>query len=87
MVDSPLKEQFPRVYALDSDKSALVQDRLVLVDWDLVQRRAPRGGVEISQMSAMREILVTVIISDQRDRWVWSQDGSGELRWLLLGNI
>ena len=42
--DSSLKVQFPRVYALETDKSALVQDRLVLVDWDLVQRRLPRGG-------------------------------------------
>ena len=42
--DSSLKVQFPRVYALESDKSALVQDRVVLVDWNLVQRRVPRGG-------------------------------------------
>ena len=76
--DSSLRMQFPRVYALETDKSALVHDRLVLVDWDLVQRRAPRGGVEVSQMSALREILDTITISDQRDRWVWSQDGSGE---------
>jgi len=42
--DSSLKVQFPRVYALETDKLALVQDRLVLVDWDLVQHRLPRGG-------------------------------------------
>ena len=29
-------------------------------------------------MSALWEILDTVIISDQRDRWFWSLDGSGE---------
>ena len=29
-------------------------------------------------MLALREMLATVIISDQRDRWFWSLDGSGE---------
>ena len=48
------------------------------MNWDLVQRRVPRGGVEDSQISALREILATVIVSDQRDRWFWSLDGSGE---------
>ena len=42
--DSSLKVQFPRVYALETDKSISVQDRLVLVDWNLVQRRLSRGG-------------------------------------------
>ena len=42
--DSSLKVQFPRVYALETDKSTSIHDRLVLVDWDLVQRRLPRGG-------------------------------------------
>ena len=34
--DSSLKVQFPRVYAIERDKSALVQDRLVPLNWDLV---------------------------------------------------
>ena len=29
-------------------------------------------------MLALREILATVIIFDQRDRWFWLLDGSGE---------
>ena len=29
-------------------------------------------------MKALREILAIVVISDRRDRWFWSLDGSGE---------
>ena len=50
--DSSLKVQFSRVYALETDKSASVQDRLVLVDWDLVQHRLPRGGGGITDVGS-----------------------------------
>ena len=46
--DSSLKVQFPRIYELERDKSALVHERLVLVDWEMVQRRVPIRGVEES---------------------------------------
>lgn len=38
----------------------------------------PRGGLESSQLMALKELLDNVILSGQRDRWCWCIEGSGE---------
>ncbi|GJX77001.1 RNA-directed DNA polymerase, eukaryota, reverse transcriptase zinc-binding domain protein [Tanacetum coccineum] len=42
-------------------------------------RRAPRGGVEQSQLAVMLANLDGVSLVNMRDRWRWSLEGSGEL--------
>ncbi|GKB83446.1 RNA-directed DNA polymerase, eukaryota, reverse transcriptase zinc-binding domain protein [Tanacetum coccineum] len=44
--DSPLNVLFPRVYALEGDKKCKVAHRINVSNWNMVLRRAPRGGVD-----------------------------------------
>nr|GEW98289.1 hypothetical protein [Tanacetum cinerariifolium] len=41
-------------------------------------RRKSRGGAEQIQMTILKEILESCILSDTKDRWTWSLEGSGE---------
>ena len=63
--DSFLNVQFSRVYALETDKSGF---KIVWFWWIGTWFNVDyREGVEVTQMLALREMLATVIISDQRD--------------------
>ncbi|GJX16952.1 RNA-directed DNA polymerase, eukaryota, reverse transcriptase zinc-binding domain protein [Tanacetum coccineum] len=42
----PFKDLFPRIYALEENKSCTVSQRLIIDDWSSVLRRLPRGGAE-----------------------------------------
>ncbi|GKE00918.1 RNA-directed DNA polymerase, eukaryota, partial [Tanacetum coccineum] len=41
-------------------------------------RRPPRGGLEEEQYGNLLDIVQSVILSDSKDRWVWSLDSTGE---------
>ncbi|GJS60756.1 ribonuclease H-like domain-containing protein [Tanacetum coccineum] len=63
---SPLKNLYPRIYMLDSDKGRTVSSRLNGCDWSSVLRRPPRGGVELLQfiglMSSIGEVALSCFI-------------------------
>ncbi|GJX66824.1 gypsy type transposase [Tanacetum coccineum] len=61
---------------LDNDKSYCVANRLGLQDWSIVFRRPPRGGIKSSQFSKLKLLVGSVVLSDHRDFWTWSLDGS-----------
>nr|GEY10811.1 RNA-directed DNA polymerase, eukaryota, reverse transcriptase zinc-binding domain protein [Tanacetum cinerariifolium] len=66
--NSPLlKYQFPRIHMLDSDKGCKVSNRLHVSDWSAFLRRLPRGGVELSQFSALLSSIRDITLSDQDD--------------------
>nr|GEW64351.1 RNA-directed DNA polymerase, eukaryota [Tanacetum cinerariifolium] len=75
--ESPLKQCFPRLFALEDDKLVSVFDKLN--DPSLIEsfRRTPRGGIEDSQLHSLAENVAGVILSSQNDRWVWSLESSG----------
>ncbi|KAL4585556.1 hypothetical protein LXL04_010179 [Taraxacum kok-saghyz] len=64
-----LKNSFPRLYALETDKKAKVKDRLSLkVDlWD--RRREIRDGREREEVTNMEDTIDSQNLSDKRDRW------------------
>ncbi|GKB81479.1 RNA-directed DNA polymerase, eukaryota, reverse transcriptase zinc-binding domain protein, partial [Tanacetum coccineum] len=74
---SPLKEQYPRIFLLDTDKDCFISNRVSLPDWHAVLRRVPRGGAEMSQFVALQAALGNVSLTNQCDSWKWSIDGSG----------
>ncbi|PWA68331.1 RNA-directed DNA polymerase, eukaryota [Artemisia annua] len=74
--NQPLKTMYPRVFLLDTDKRCSIASRVGLNDWSLVLRRDPRGGVELVQFNALQNVIRNTILSDQRDIWQWSLDGS-----------
>lgn len=63
------------MHELDRNKLALVKDRVGARDWSPELRRTPRGGMELSQLMALQN-LQNVLLSDQKDRWAWTIDGS-----------
>ncbi|GJV31429.1 RNA-directed DNA polymerase, eukaryota [Tanacetum coccineum] len=69
---------FPRLYALEACKNLSVASKLSQSSLDFSFRRAPRGGVEQSQLAAMLSKLDGVSLVNLRDRWRWSLVGSGE---------
>ncbi|PWA66546.1 reverse transcriptase domain, Reverse transcriptase zinc-binding domain protein [Artemisia annua] len=75
--DRPLKELFPRVYALDRDKRCTVVQRVNIIDWNNVLRRNPRGGVESSQFDDMKALISNVELSDNKDGWKWALNSTG----------
>ncbi|PWA72941.1 RNA-directed DNA polymerase, eukaryota, Reverse transcriptase zinc-binding domain protein [Artemisia annua] len=75
--ESPLKVLFPRVYALEGDKKSKVAHRINISDWNMVLRRAPRGGVESSQLEDLNAVIQDITMSDNKDGWKWSLASNG----------
>ncbi|GJY06599.1 RNA-directed DNA polymerase, eukaryota [Tanacetum coccineum] len=73
--DLPFKIQYPRVYALDTDKNCLIANRISLTDWSGILRRNPRGGAEQSQFDAILSAIENVTLSDKSDSWQWLVNG------------
>nr|GFB97071.1 RNA-directed DNA polymerase, eukaryota, reverse transcriptase zinc-binding domain protein [Tanacetum cinerariifolium] len=67
-----------RIYMLESMKDIMVATKLSHVDLERSFRRKSRGGAEQIQMTILKEILEGRILSDTKDRWTWSLEGSGE---------
>nr|GEW48110.1 hypothetical protein [Tanacetum cinerariifolium] len=72
----PLKEVFPRIYSLDTDKGCFIANRVGLHDWNLVLRRTPRGGTESAQFNSLKDTIGNIILTGQHDSWQWSLDMS-----------
>nr|GEZ58252.1 RNA-directed DNA polymerase, eukaryota, reverse transcriptase zinc-binding domain protein [Tanacetum cinerariifolium] len=67
----------PRIYMLESMKDIQVATKLSHVDLEWSFRRKSRGGAEQIQMTILKEMLEGCILSDMKDRWTWSLEGSG----------
>ncbi|GJR24575.1 hybrid signal transduction histidine kinase M [Tanacetum coccineum] len=75
--DIALKILYPRIYALETNKNISVASNLGQNNLGLSLRRIPRGGVEQSQLEALREFSDNTVLVDSMDRWSWSLEGSG----------
>ncbi|GJY46340.1 putative RNA-directed DNA polymerase, eukaryota, reverse transcriptase zinc-binding domain protein [Tanacetum coccineum] len=73
----PFKDLFPRIYALEENKSCTVTQRLIIDDWSSVLRRLPRGEAESSQFHDLMEVVRQVTLSSSNDKWKWDLDTSG----------
>ncbi|GKA94797.1 RNA-directed DNA polymerase, eukaryota, reverse transcriptase zinc-binding domain protein, partial [Tanacetum coccineum] len=73
--DTALKILYPRIYALETNKNIFVASKLGQNNLGLSLRRIPRGGVEQSQLKALREFSDNTVLVDSMDRWSWSLDG------------
>ncbi|GJW63104.1 hypothetical protein Tco_0114988 [Tanacetum coccineum] len=76
--DVAFKILAPRIYMLESMKDIQVATKLshVYLEWSF--RCKSRGGAEEIQMMILKEILEGCILSDTKDTWTWSLEGSGE---------
>ncbi|GJZ77827.1 RNA-directed DNA polymerase, eukaryota [Tanacetum coccineum] len=76
--DTAFKYLYPRMYALESCKFVDVASKLSHVRFDFSFRCAPRGGAEQDQFIEMTSQVEGVVLSNMRDRWIWSLEGSGD---------
>ncbi|GKA16526.1 hypothetical protein Tco_0696273 [Tanacetum coccineum] len=72
------KYKYPRLYALELDKSIDVAAKLAHSSMAYSFRRTPRGGVEQSQFADLLIKVEGVSLVNMNDRWVWSLEGSGD---------
>nr|GEV75395.1 RNA-directed DNA polymerase, eukaryota [Tanacetum cinerariifolium] len=72
--------QFPRLFALKTDKSATVDVKWAAPSFDSSFRRLVRDGVEREQWLGMLSFLNSVSLSPSNDRWVCDLNDDGDFR-------
>ncbi|GKD38174.1 hypothetical protein Tco_1258381, partial [Tanacetum coccineum] len=76
--DTPLRQLFPRLYALENRKQITVADKFKDISLSGLFRRYPHGGIEEDQFRWLVDLTASGILSNSVDRWVWLLDSSGE---------
>nr|GEV69514.1 RNA-directed DNA polymerase, eukaryota, reverse transcriptase zinc-binding domain protein [Tanacetum cinerariifolium] len=71
-----LKQQFPRLYSLESAKHINVAEKMNHTSLSWSYRRDPRGGIEEEQQNMLFSRISGVILPNMRDRWIWSFEAS-----------
>ncbi|GKB57250.1 RNA-directed DNA polymerase, eukaryota [Tanacetum coccineum] len=68
--------RFPRIYQLELVKDCSIADRIGTSIWNVVFRRPPRGGAEMSQLNDLLSLIQGVVLSDSSASWLWTADAS-----------
>ncbi|GKC14551.1 RNA-directed DNA polymerase, eukaryota [Tanacetum coccineum] len=68
--DDIFKNIYPRLYALEENKSISVADKLCHSSLVHTFRRLPRGGVEEVQLDSLRTHMSDVILPNMADHWI-----------------
>ncbi|GKD46079.1 RNA-directed DNA polymerase, eukaryota [Tanacetum coccineum] len=77
--DLTLRDNFPRMYALELDKQIFVADKMA-AQVDASFRRPVRGGIELNQFNDLVSFIDSVSLSSSHDRWVCNASGDGNFR-------
>ncbi|GKC06588.1 RNA-directed DNA polymerase, eukaryota [Tanacetum coccineum] len=77
--DSTLRDDFPRMYALELDKQISVADKMA-AQVDASFRRPVRGGIELNRFNDLVSFIDSVSLSSSHDRWVCNASGDGNFR-------
>ncbi|PWA40481.1 hypothetical protein CTI12_AA562300 [Artemisia annua] len=81
--DVPLRDSFPRLFALETDKDASVAVKLGAGSIASSFRREVRDGVERHQWSDLISIVDSVFLSSSKDRWICDLSGDDWEAWFL----
>nr|GEW03533.1 hypothetical protein [Tanacetum cinerariifolium] len=73
-----LKQQFSRLYSLESAKHINVAEKMNHPSLSWSYRREPRGGIEEEQQNMFFSRISSVILPNMRDRWIWSFEALGD---------
>ncbi|GJR84790.1 RNA-directed DNA polymerase, eukaryota [Tanacetum coccineum] len=76
--EAPFKILFPRIFALESDKSISVAAKMAHSSFGFSLRSIPRGGIEQHQMEELLSNLEGLLLPNMLDRWFWSHSGDGD---------
>ncbi|GJY15770.1 RNA-directed DNA polymerase, eukaryota [Tanacetum coccineum] len=81
------KSKYPRIYALESNKDVTVAEKVSHDSLGFSLRRAPRSGIEQTQLNNLSVYIEGMTLVDMRDKWSWSLDGSGEFSVASVRNL
>nr|GEU95458.1 RNA-directed DNA polymerase, eukaryota [Tanacetum cinerariifolium] len=76
--DRHLRDLFPRLYALEDNKNAMVNVKLSDGRLESSFRREPRSGAEQAQLNELSILVSDVNLRPISDRWALSLKGSGD---------
>ncbi|XP_022031703.2 uncharacterized protein LOC110932755 [Helianthus annuus] len=74
LMEVPLKEVFPKLFALEVVKTCSVRDRLLGV-W--IWKHEPDMVDELAELSALNEAIAPDCLIERMDDWKWTPDHSG----------
>ncbi|GJU69174.1 RNA-directed DNA polymerase, eukaryota, reverse transcriptase zinc-binding domain protein [Tanacetum coccineum] len=74
--DDPLKNLYPRIFALESAKDITVAEKFLDSSFSSTLRRNPRGGLKESEFDLLCSNLANAILPYSCDRWVWNIDAN-----------
>ena len=74
--DQTLRNQFPRLYALEEEKGVSVSSKFSQ-PLDSLFRRRVMGGVESVQWGVLQDLMESTALNTTGDKWVWELDSMG----------
>nr|GFB30842.1 RNA-directed DNA polymerase, eukaryota, reverse transcriptase zinc-binding domain protein [Tanacetum cinerariifolium] len=77
--DKPLKDLFPRLFALELNKEVTVADKVQGVVSSSF-RRPVRAGPEYQHLTDLNSLMESVSLSHSCDKWICDLSGDGEFR-------
>ncbi|GJT29739.1 RNA-directed DNA polymerase, eukaryota [Tanacetum coccineum] len=83
--DKPFRDEFPRMFALESNQQISVAAKLA-ASLEVSLRRPVRGGLE-QQFSELSSIIHSVSLSSSFDRWVCSVSSDGDFSVKEVRNV
>ncbi|PWA60447.1 RNA-directed DNA polymerase, eukaryota [Artemisia annua] len=87
ILDVPLRDNFPRLFALETDKDASVAVKLGAGSIASSFRREVRDGAERHQWSVLISIVDSVFLSSSKDRRICDLSGDGEFKVKVVHNF
>nr|GEY71773.1 RNA-directed DNA polymerase, eukaryota [Tanacetum cinerariifolium] len=73
-----LKNQYPRIYSLETCKLITVGMKLAQTSLDSLFRRVPRSGVEQEQFDELSALVHDVTLTPMSYRWIWALESLGD---------
>ncbi|GJW97306.1 RNA-directed DNA polymerase, eukaryota, reverse transcriptase zinc-binding domain protein [Tanacetum coccineum] len=75
---SVLKDIFPRLYVLETNKKVSISDKLKDFRLDSLFRQKARGGIEQVQYEELSDMVNSISLTPKNDRYVWSLSNPGD---------
>ncbi|KAJ0466748.1 putative RNA-directed DNA polymerase [Helianthus annuus] len=84
----PLKNLFPRLFLVESNRRCMISDRLVnglsQLEFNWRWKRSLQAGPELEDVNPLISLLSQVKLTESKDKWGWFGDGPGEFS---VGNV